>query len=536
MTGTTTYYINIREPATGHNSLVYQGEKLFRFYAPEIRLWFRDPNEGHVEFDRNVYDGTDWAHITVWDSGANTDPNKIDTVTVTVNDTSTGDTENITLNEVDKNAGVFWGVIKLTYSNGHPDTSEGTENTTLSGDHTLDVQDGDTIQVKYVDNNPAITSTDNATIGITDTTPPTISNVGVTVQTDTGLTREEADAVVVWDTNENATSIVRWGSADGNYGGIQLGYGEWTTHHLVVLEDLPRTVKMYYTIYSFDEAGNTATYTGNFTTPTFKGTNSSAYHVHTGPIIYNVSLSNTIIEKNGTSYNPSSITLNATADDGVFNDGNGTDSNGYKSWVYVNNTRGWIDGKIPITVSPVDGVFDQRIENLTATINVTNLTTGVHYIMLQAQGPNYTWGPIKTIYFFVKDASDGHIVYGYVKHDDGTPVNGANVKVYVGGSVVNTTSESDGFYRVDISSLTYSDGDVIVVNATWTHADGNTKDFGTDSVRADNSVPWQRVDVILKTGALVPEINTLMFVPLLAVIVAVFKARKSIKEKRRKSL
>ncbi len=519
------YKLNLAGLASGHNDVVFQGYKLYKLYAPEIRFYFHAPNDGYVMFDRDYYDGTDWAHITVWDAGANTDPNAIDTVQVTVKDSNTGDIETITLNEVDENAGVFYGTIKLTYGDGHPDTSGGqTENSNLSGDLTLQVQDGDTIEVTYTDPDPSHTASDTATVGSSgDTTAPTISNVGVTTPSNLAQSREEAFAVIQWDTDEPASSIVRWGSADGNYGGIATGYGEWETHHLVVLEDLPRGVTIYYTIVSYDKSGNEVTQTGSFTTAGLTGVGGSSYHVHTGAIVYDVGLSTTIVDKSGDSYNPTTITLTAKADDGVYNDGNGTTS-GYQSWVYVHNARAWLDGKFPITVSPTDGAYDNRIENLTATIDVTNLDVGVHYITIQAQGPNYTWGPTETVYFFVRNSGEDHIIYGYVTYPDGSVAANAQVNVTINGQTVTVQTDSTGFYRADITGLSYSDGDIVYVNATYFHAPYT--DFGTDSTRIDTSVPWQQVDVVLKQDALVPELFLpMMIVSIVAVVAAARKLR-----------
>ncbi|MBW2990744.1 hypothetical protein KY348_03500 [Candidatus Woesearchaeota archaeon] len=120
------------------------------------------------------------------------------------------------------------------------------------------------IQIRSVDNwttpNKGYFVNDTATTQSSiDITPPIITNIQNTSITD-------SSATITWDTDEIATSVVKYGTNPGSYihniTNISL-----TTNHLVVLTGLDPSTTYYYVVNSSDAAGNSNQSTEyNFTT------------------------------------------------------------------------------------------------------------------------------------------------------------------------------------------------------------------------------------------------------------------------------
>jgi len=100
-----------------------------------------------------------------------------------------------------------------------------------------------------------------------DTTPPTISSVNATSITPT-------TAVITWETDEKATSLVKYGTSPGSYP-YSKEDTSYTTSHSITLTDLSPNTTYYFLVNSTDKAGNPAQSTEySFNTPalpTIKG-------------------------------------------------------------------------------------------------------------------------------------------------------------------------------------------------------------------------------------------------------------------------
>src|SRR5205823_6085119 len=113
----------------------------------------------------------------------------------------------------------------------------------------------------YAPSNPAAFQVEQANTGLqyftwrypkvpADTTPPVISNVGVSNTTATSAT-------ITWKTNEPASSEVRYGTTD-QYGQF-LGSTALVTDHAVTLTGLTPSQNYHFIAVSTDAAGNRAT-------------------------------------------------------------------------------------------------------------------------------------------------------------------------------------------------------------------------------------------------------------------------------------
>ncbi|HRH30755.1 MAG TPA: peptidoglycan-binding protein [Candidatus Paceibacterota bacterium] len=94
-----------------------------------------------------------------------------------------------------------------------------------------------------------------------DTTPPTISNVDIFLTSGVNVS-------VTWNTNEIATSVVRYGLSPDNY--EFYGYGGDTLNHIINLNDLSPGKEYFFEIISADEFGNESVVSGvSFSTEDF---------------------------------------------------------------------------------------------------------------------------------------------------------------------------------------------------------------------------------------------------------------------------
>jgi hypothetical protein len=108
------------------------------------------PGVGAVTFDRNAYKPGDFPLITLYDSDLNVNPGAVDPAMVTLYSDTEPAGEPVTLMETGVNTSIFTGSIELVAG------------TPVAGK--LEVKDGDTIRVEYIDADPPATRTATARI------------------------------------------------------------------------------------------------------------------------------------------------------------------------------------------------------------------------------------------------------------------------------------------------------------------------------------------------------------------------------------
>lgn len=121
-------------------------------------------------------------------------------------------------------------------------------------------------------------STDQ-TFSLSDTTPPSISNVSVSAAC--------SSATITWTTDENSTSYVDFGPNAGPPYPSTMGNATMTTSHTVVLTGLTPNTQYHYSVRSGDAASNES-----FTTDTTFVTQLSCAADTTPPIISNIQVTN----------------------------------------------------------------------------------------------------------------------------------------------------------------------------------------------------------------------------------------------------
>jgi|GEM_PF-5071882 len=212
-------YTNVRSWYSGHQ--ISFEEDLFN--APQLRINDFEHEVGKLRLDKGSYSDDDFVHVELIYDDEEFMDDSVDSVNVTV---SSGlDAEELELLETGPETRFFTGYIELNSEDG------------------LDVDDGDTLNVEYVNHDSEIL-TDTGSI---DVDPPTIYDKNIEV-------RNDLSAVISWKTDEPATSTI-------SYGGTEPLAGEehdpqLKTEHELRLTGLSEDMDYFYDIISTDEAGN----------------------------------------------------------------------------------------------------------------------------------------------------------------------------------------------------------------------------------------------------------------------------------------
>jgi hypothetical protein len=189
------------------------------------------PGYGAVTLDKQAYKPGDFAGITLYDSDLNTNPGVADPAQVTALSNTEPTGETVFLLETGANTGVFTGSVELIL--GPPTGGK------------LEVSDGDTLRVEYIDLNPPGLRTVQARV---DAITPVISGVYAVPDIDT--------AVIHWKTNEVTGSTVLYGKIPAL--GSSASVPGLVLDHSVLLSNLQPGTLYYYDVHSADEAGNMA--------------------------------------------------------------------------------------------------------------------------------------------------------------------------------------------------------------------------------------------------------------------------------------
>jgi hypothetical protein len=201
---------------------------------------------GTVSLDQPKYSCEGVATVRVIDCGPNTDPNTIQTLTVTVNSTSDPTGEIITLTETGSSTATFQGVVYVG-----PTQDPGV----------VQVVEGDTLTVTYTDaDHGSGQPADVTATALIDCTGPAISNVQTT-------NLQARSATITFDTNEVARGTVHYGlSCDALNSTASGTYSATPSVDLTGLQD---DTTYYYQVDAGDQAGNPTSdpFCYSFTTP-----------------------------------------------------------------------------------------------------------------------------------------------------------------------------------------------------------------------------------------------------------------------------
>lgn len=189
------------------------------------------PGMGYISLDKTAYGTMDMVEISVYDTDLNTDPGSVESILVNIRSSAEPAGEQVILTEISPDEGVFEGAIPLTE--------------TIPAAGMLSIYESDLLNATYWEASPQGL---RWTTAIVDGYPPLIKNVAVTPSVTT--------AIVTWETNEDADSLVNYGLTTG------LGSSEYdmwdVTSHSIFLSNLNPGTKYYFEVASTDLSGNQA--------------------------------------------------------------------------------------------------------------------------------------------------------------------------------------------------------------------------------------------------------------------------------------
>ncbi len=146
-------------------------------------------------------------------------------------------------------------------------------------------------------------------------------------------------------------------------------------------------------------------------------------------------------------------TLSANVNDNAL--GNAAGSVGRPTAQVVSQAEYYLDvppwsGGSPIAMSAADGSFNANTENVSAVINTTGLSNGVHTLYVRGRDASGNWGPVSALFLTISDTAPGNT---------GALAPSANAAVTTGSGDNNgfqtsaaNAYASDNLYAVDTNS------------------------------------------------------------------------------------
>ncbi len=245
----------VEAPQTGawqvevHGFNVPEGPQVFSVAASPMLV--NCSTVGVVSMDSKKYACESVADIQVVDCDLNTDNGVIETIEVTIVSETEPAGEVVTLTETSAETAAFRGSIVMS-------------ETDAVG--TLQITNGDTITVTYVDADDGFGNFDvvNEATGVVDCDPPNVYFVQTT-------DLEPRSAKVTFQTNEDTSSTLHYGTTCSALTETKVGYGH-KSYHEYLLTGLEDNRTYFFSIDVVDVAGNSASDDNggacyNFTTP-----------------------------------------------------------------------------------------------------------------------------------------------------------------------------------------------------------------------------------------------------------------------------
>ena len=125
------------------------------------------------------------------------------------------------------------------------------------------------------------------------------------------------------------------------------------------------------------------------------------YMTPLGPDALNVSVSESVV------FEGQSVVLSAEINDTRYNNSNGTEAtqNIAAAEFYV-DTPYWEPGATSLSMSPVDGAFNAKIEQVSFTIDTTGWNQGRHTLFVRGQDLNGNWGAVSAVFLTVETSDN----------------------------------------------------------------------------------------------------------------------------------
>jgi len=144
------------------------------------------------------------------------------------------------------------------------------------------------------------------------------------------------------------------------------------------------------------------------------------------------------------------VALTATANDGLYNNQNGTEpTQNIAAARYSIDAPSWITGTVTYDMTASDGNFNGTIEGIQATVDTSGLSGGQHIIYVEARDTNLTWGVPTAVFLNVNEVPN----FGVQLDPPVAALSGIPGETVVYTLTVSNIGAFDDTYDVTVSSL-----------------------------------------------------------------------------------
>ncbi len=173
------------------------------------------------------------------------------------------------------------------------------------------------------------------------------------------------------------------------------------------------------------------------------------YMTPSGPEVLNAAASPAAVASGA----PASLT--ARADDTRFNNLNGTEpTQNIAAAEYYIDVPPWSTSPAPAAhaMTPSDGAFDSKIEDVQAVINTSSLGLGRHTVFVRGRDASGNWGPVSAAFLYIINPDVAPTIEGYVRDFATNAPLAASVSA---GAFITTSDPGSGLYTMNVVSGTY---------------------------------------------------------------------------------
>jgi PKD repeat protein len=149
------------------------------------------------------------------------------------------------------------------------------------------------------------------------------------------------------------------------------------------------------------------------------------------------------------------VQLTATIDDTRYNNSNGFEpTQDIAAAEYYVDVPPWVTTTTPIAypMAPVDGGFDETIEEVEATIDTTSLSPGRHILFVRGQDADGNWGVVSAVFLYLTESGVAPVIEGYVRD---VLTNDPLDAVVTANAFQANTDPATGYYSMTVVSGTY---------------------------------------------------------------------------------
>lgn len=173
------------------------------------------------------------------------------------------------------------------------------------------------------------------------------------------------------------------------------------------------------------------------------------------------------------------VTITAIANDTRYGGDDPEPTQNIAAARYSIDAPSWITDTVTYPMTASDGPFDEKIEQVEASLDTTGLDSGRHLIYIESMDADDNWGVTSAAFLYVVEPGVSPVIEGYV-HDAST---NSPIEANISASIFSTTSDpTTGYFNMTVISGTY---DMVA------EADGFTPAYENGVVAVDHQTTQQ---------------------------------------------